>query len=68
MKKKDIERIYDEFECEGFDRFFEGGWEDIKDPKFQTLYKIACAAREDLFDYLRNEATRNKIETDVELM
>lgn len=67
MKKKDIERIYVEFECEGFDRFFEGGWEDIKDPKFQTLYKAACDSRDEIFEYLRNEATRNKIETDVEL-
>ena len=67
MKKKDIELIYDEFECEGFDRFFEGGWKDIKDPEFQSLYKAACDSRDDLFNFLRNEATRNKIETDVEL-
>ena len=70
MKKKDIEQLFTEFECEGIDEtlFEHSSWEHIKDKEFQEKYKKAYEARKDLFDYLRIEAERFMIETDIVLM
>lgn len=70
MKKKDIQMLLDKFDNEGTDYalFNYSDWEDINDPKFHIRLKVAKAAREDLYDYLRSEAERNKIEIDEKMI
>ena len=69
MKKKDVKNLFEVFENEGteYALLHYSDWEDIKDARFQELYKNFCKGYDELKSYLKSEAERNNVETDVVL-
>lgn len=57
MTKDDAENVLYRIREEGFDYTFDGysSWEEIKDEKFQTLRLNYLAAKETLYQYLKQQ-------------